>query len=69
MNNFQFLAAEFKPLFAPARAAEQLVHSDARACRSGRGNFARRGNPARTGSTHHHCQRRSSRRMPESPDC
>lgn len=28
MSNFQFLAAEFKPLFAPARAAEPLVQSD-----------------------------------------
>lgn len=32
MSNFQFLHAEFKPLFEPARGAEQLVHSDPRAC-------------------------------------
>lgn len=32
MSNFQFLAAEFKPLFEPARGAEQLVYSDPRAC-------------------------------------
>ncbi|PWN57759.1 DEAD/DEAH box helicase family protein [Abyssibacter profundi] len=31
-SNFQFLAAEFKPLHAHAIAAEALVHSDARAC-------------------------------------
>ena len=31
MSNFQFLAAEFKQLFAPAKSAEQLVHSDPRA--------------------------------------
>lgn len=32
MSNFQFLASEFKPLFDPARGAEQLVYSDPRAC-------------------------------------
>lgn len=32
MSNFQFLQAEFKPLFEPACGAEQLVHSDPRAC-------------------------------------
>ena len=32
MSNFQFLATEFKPLFEPARGAEQLVYSDPRAC-------------------------------------
>ncbi len=32
MTNFQFLATEFKPLFEPARGAEQLVYSDPRAC-------------------------------------
>ncbi len=32
MSNFEFLKAEFKPLFEPARGAEQLVHSDPRAC-------------------------------------
>lgn len=32
MSNFQFLQAEFKPLFEPAKGAEQLVHSDPRAC-------------------------------------
>jgi len=32
MSNFQFLQAEFKPLYEPARGAEQLVHSDPRAC-------------------------------------
>lgn len=32
MSNFQFLAAEFKPLHEPARGAEQLVYSDPRAC-------------------------------------
>ena len=32
MSNFQFLHPEFKPLFEPARGAEQLVHSDPRAC-------------------------------------
>ena len=32
MSNFQFLRAEFKPLFEPARGAEHLVHSDPRAC-------------------------------------
>jgi type I restriction enzyme R subunit len=32
MSNFQFLHAEFKPLYEPAKGAEQLVHSDPRAC-------------------------------------
>jgi type I restriction enzyme, R subunit len=32
MSNFQFLYPEFKPLLDPARGAEQLIHSDARAC-------------------------------------
>ena len=32
MSNFQFLQQEFKPLYEPARGAEQLVHSDPRAC-------------------------------------
>lgn len=32
MSNFQFLRAEFKPLFEPARSAEQLVYPDPRAC-------------------------------------
>lgn len=32
MSNFQFLQSEFKPLFEPAKGAEQLVHSDPRAC-------------------------------------
>lgn len=32
MSNFQFLRAEFKPLYEPAKGAEQLVHSDPRAC-------------------------------------
>lgn len=32
MSNFQFLLAEFKPLYEPAKGAEQLVHSDPRAC-------------------------------------
>lgn len=32
MTNFQFLQPEFKPLYEPARGAEQLVHSDPRAC-------------------------------------
>ncbi len=32
MSNFEFLHAEFKPLFEPARGAEQLIHSDPRAC-------------------------------------
>ena len=32
MTNFQFLLPEFKPLFEPAKGAEQLVHSDPRAC-------------------------------------
>lgn len=32
MTNFQFLQSEFKPLFEPAKGAEQLVHSDPRAC-------------------------------------
>ncbi|MDE0853158.1 MAG: DEAD/DEAH box helicase family protein [Nevskia sp.] len=32
MTNFQFLHPEFKPLFEPAKGAEQLVHSDPRAC-------------------------------------
>ncbi len=31
MTNFQFLIPEFKPLFEPAKGAEQLVHSDPRA--------------------------------------
>jgi len=32
MSNFQFLRAEFKALYEPACGAEQLVHSDPRAC-------------------------------------
>ncbi|MBA8889818.1 type I restriction enzyme R subunit [Dokdonella fugitiva] len=32
MSNFQFLQSEFKPLYEPAKGAEQLVHSDPRAC-------------------------------------
>lgn len=32
MSNFEFLRAEFKPLYEPAQRAEQLVHSDPRAC-------------------------------------
>ena len=32
MSNFQFLLPEFKPLYEPARGAEQLVYSDPRAC-------------------------------------
>lgn len=32
MSNFHFLATEFKPLYEPARGAEQLVYSDPRAC-------------------------------------
>jgi type I restriction enzyme R subunit len=32
MTNFQFLQPEFKPLYEPAKGAEQLVHSDPRAC-------------------------------------
>lgn len=32
MSNFQFLRTEFKPLFEPAKSAEQLVYSDPRAC-------------------------------------
>jgi type I restriction enzyme R subunit len=32
MSNFEFLRAEFRPLYEPARGAEQLVHSDPRAC-------------------------------------
>jgi type I restriction enzyme R subunit len=32
MTNFQFLKSEFKPLYEPAKGAEQLVHSDPRAC-------------------------------------
>ncbi len=32
MTNFQFLLSEFKPLYEPAKGAEQLVHSDPRAC-------------------------------------
>ncbi|WP_396617308.1 DEAD/DEAH box helicase family protein [Lysobacter soli] len=32
MTNFQFLQTEFKPLYEPAKGAEQLVHSDPRAC-------------------------------------
>lgn len=31
MANFQFLNPEFRPLFEPAQAAEQLLHSDPRA--------------------------------------
>jgi len=31
MTNFQFLQSEFKPLYEPAKGAEQLVHSDPRA--------------------------------------
>ena len=32
MSNFQFLHTEFRPLYEPARSAEQLVWSDPRAC-------------------------------------
>lgn len=32
MSNFHFLQPEFKQLYGPARGAEQLVHSDPRAC-------------------------------------
>lgn len=32
MTNFQFLQSEFKSLYEPAKGAEQLVHSDPRAC-------------------------------------
>jgi type I restriction enzyme R subunit len=32
VSNFQFLLPEFKPLSEPAKGAEQLVHSDPRAC-------------------------------------
>src|SRR5690606_18829202 len=32
MTNFQFLQPEFKPLYEPAKGAEQLIHSDPRAC-------------------------------------
>lgn len=32
MTNFQFLHPEFKPLYEPAKGAEQLVYSDPRAC-------------------------------------
>lgn len=32
MGNFDFLRAEFKPLHEPAERAEQLIHSDPRAC-------------------------------------
>jgi type I restriction enzyme R subunit len=32
MTNFQFLQSEFRPLYEPAKGAEQLVHSDPRAC-------------------------------------
>jgi len=32
VSNFQFLFPEFKPLYEPAKGAEQLVHSDPRAC-------------------------------------
>lgn len=32
MSNFQFLQSEFKPLYESAKGAEQLVHSDPRAC-------------------------------------
>jgi len=32
MPNFQFLQPEFKQLYEPAKGAEQLVYSDARAC-------------------------------------
>jgi type I restriction enzyme R subunit len=32
VTNFQFLLPEFKPLYEPARGAEQLVYSDPRAC-------------------------------------
>jgi len=32
VGNFEFLRPEFKPLYEPARGAEQLVHSDPRAC-------------------------------------
>lgn len=32
MTNFQFLQSELKPLYEPAKGAEQLVHSDPRAC-------------------------------------
>ena len=34
MTNFQFLQSEFKTLYEPAKGAEQLVHSDSRACRA-----------------------------------
>ena len=30
MTNFQFLQPEFKPLYEPAKGAEQRVHSDPR---------------------------------------
>lgn len=32
MTNFQFRLPEFKPLFEPAKGAEQRVYSDPRAC-------------------------------------
>jgi type I restriction enzyme R subunit len=32
VTNFQFLLPEFKPLYEPAKGAEQLVYSDPRAC-------------------------------------
>jgi type I restriction enzyme R subunit len=32
VTNFQFLHSEFKPLYEPAKGAEQLVYSDPRAC-------------------------------------
>jgi hypothetical protein len=32
MTNFQFLQSEFKPLFEPAKGAEQLVHVGLREC-------------------------------------
>src|SRR3546814_20564871 len=32
VGNFEFLRAEFTSLYEPAKGAEQLVHSDPRAC-------------------------------------
>jgi len=32
MTNFQFLLSEFRPLYEPAKGAEQLAYSDPRAC-------------------------------------
>lgn len=34
MTNFQFLLPEFKPLYEPAKAAEQLVYSDPQPARA-----------------------------------